>query len=174
MINSKSKTVFFVCFMAALAGLLFGIDIGVIAQAKDFIKQDLGVSDSVISWVVGSMMGGATAGALISGRLTRKFGRKYSLIISASCFVLGSLGCALAWNGTVLIIARIIVGLSIGVASFTAPLYLSEVAPKSIRGTMITMYQLLITIGILTSFIVNTLIRNNTFTGAEGKSLQIF
>lgn len=169
MINSKSKTVFFVCFMAALAGLLFGIDIGVIAQAKDFIKQDLGVSDSVISWVVGSMMGGATAGALISGKLTRKLGRKYSLIISASCFVLGALGCALAWNGTVLIIARIIVGLSIGVASFTAPLYLSEVAPKSIRGTMITMYQLLITIGILTSFIVNTLIRNNTFTGAEGQ-----
>ncbi|WP_274968047.1 sugar porter family MFS transporter [Succinimonas amylolytica] len=169
MTNSNSKTVFFVCFMAALAGLLFGIDIGVIAQAKDFIKQDLGVSDNVISWVVGSMMGGATAGALVSGTLTRQLGRKYSLVISATCFVLGALGCALAWNGTVLIIARIIVGISIGVASFTAPLYLSEVAPKSIRGTMITMYQLLITIGILTSFVVNTLIRNNTFTGAEGQ-----
>ena len=172
--SNNSKTVFLVCFMAALAGLLFGIDIGVIAQAKDFIKKDLVVDDQVISWVVGSMMGGATFGALISGYLTRKLGRKYSLIISASCFVLGALGCALAWNGTSLIIARIIVGLSIGVASFTAPRYLSEVAPKSIRGTMITMYQLLITIGILASFVINTFIRNNTFIGAEGQIAENF
>ena len=65
--SNNSKTVFLVCFMAALAGLLFGIDIGVIAQAKDFIKKDLVVDDQVISWVVGSMMGGATFGTLISG-----------------------------------------------------------------------------------------------------------
>lgn len=172
--SNNSKTVFLVCFMAALAGLLFGIDIGVIAQAKDFIEKDLAVDEQVISWVVGAMMGGATFGALISGYLTRKLGRKNSLIISAICFVLGASGCALAWSGASLIVARIILGLSIGVASFTAPLYLSEVAPKNIRGTMITMYQLLITIGILASFLINTLIRNITFTGAEGQIAENF
>ena len=166
----QNKTVFLVCFTAAMAGLVFGIDIGVIAQAKDFIKQDLQVDDTVISWVVGSMMGGATAGAMVSGILTRRLGRKVSLLLSGICFVLGSLFCAISTCGAMLIVSRIIVGLSVGIASFTAPLYLSEVAPKSIRGTMITMYQLLITAGILASFLINTLIRNLTFTGAEGQN----
>ena len=166
----QNKTVFLVCFTAAMAGLVFGIDIGVIAQAKDFIKQDLQVDDTVISWVVGSMMGGATAGAMVSGILTRRLGRKVSLLLSGICFVLGSLFCAISTSGAMLIVSRIIVGLSVGIASFTAPLYLSEVAPKSIRGTMITMYQLLITAGILASFLINTLIRNLTFTGAEGQN----
>ncbi len=172
--NSSSKTVFLVCLMAALAGLLFGIDIGIIAQAKDFIRQDFALSDNMISWVVGSMMGGAAIGAISAGFLTKALGRKKTLIISATMFLLGALGCACSWDGISLIVFRIILGLSIGVASFTAPLYLSEVAPKSIRGTMITMYQLLITIGILLSFLSNSLIRSYTFTGEEGQVASDF
>ncbi len=172
--TTNPKIIIMVCITAALAGLVFGIDIGVIAQAKDFIKSDLLVDDTIISWVVGSMMGGATIGAIFSGILTKKIGRKNSLILSGICFVLGSMGCAMAWSGSSLIISRIVVGVSIGVASFTAPLYLSEVAPKSIRGTMISIYQLMITIGILSSFLINTLIRNYTFTGAEGQIADQF
>jgi SP family galactose:H+ symporter-like MFS transporter len=160
--------------MAAFAGMLFGIDIGVIAQAKDFIAKDLAIDDQMLSWVVGSLMGGATFGTLFSGHLTRKQGRKNTLIISAFFFVIGAIGCTSAWSGPSLIAARIILGLSIGIASFTAPLYLSEVAPKSIRGTMISMYQLLITIGILASFLINTYIRNITFTGAEDQIAENF
>ncbi|MBQ8706964.1 MAG: sugar porter family MFS transporter [Succinivibrionaceae bacterium] len=166
--------IYIVCLIAALAGLVFGIDIGVIAQAKDFITEDLNVSDTVMGWIVGSMMGGAACGTLISGFLTRSLGRKYTLIVSGLLFVLSCLGCALAWNGIVLVIARLAVGFSIGIASFTAPLYLSEVAPKSIRGTMISTYQLMITIGILASFTINMFIRQSTFTGAEGQNAADF
>ena len=167
--SSIPRKIIAVCLTAAMAGLVLGIDIGVIAQAKDFIQSDLHVSDTVLSVIAGAMMGGATIGALCGGVLTRKLGRKYSLIISAVCFVISAACGALAWNGTILVTARILVGISLGVASFTAPLYLSEVAPKSIRGTMITLYQLMITVGILISFIVNTMIRYGTFTGAEGQ-----
>lgn len=139
--SSIPRKIIAVCLTAAMAGLVLGIDIGVIAQAKDFIQSDLHVSDTVLSVIAGAMMGGATIGALYGGVLTRKLGRKYSLIISAVCFVISAACGALAWNDTVLVTARILVGISLGVASFTAPLYLSEVAPKSIRGTMITLYQ---------------------------------
>lgn len=86
-----------------------------------------------------------------------------SLLVSAIMFLIGAIGCALAWNATSLISFRIIVGLAIGVASFTAPLYLSEIAPKSIRGSMISLYQLMITIGILTAFVINSAIYKDTF-----------
>ncbi|MGN1392894.1 MAG: sugar porter family MFS transporter [Succinivibrionaceae bacterium] len=158
-----NKTVFIVCMLAALAGLLFGIDVGVIAQAKEFIKIDLGLNDNMISWVVGSMMGGAAFGAVSAGFLTKIFGRKVSLIFSSLMFLVGALGCAFSCNGYILIVFRIVVGLAIGVASFTAPLYLSEVAPKSIRGTMISTYQLMITIGILVAFLTNTAISSSTY-----------
>lgn len=167
--KTGSGSAFFVCFIAALAGLLLGIDVGIIAQAKEFIRQDFNLSDTMISWVVGSMMGGAAIGAIGAGFLTKTLGRKKSLFISATMFLTGVLGCAAAWGGFSLIFFRLILGLSIGVASFTAPLYLSEVAPKSIRGTMITMYQLLITIGILSAFLSNSFIRAYTFTGEEGQ-----
>src|SRR5574344_1461420 len=145
--NSGAKTVFWVCFLAALAGLLFGIDIGVIAQAKEFIITDLKLSENEISWVVGSMMGGAAIGAIGAGFLTRRLGRKISLILGALLFLIGAMG----------------------IASFTAPLYLSEVAPQSIRGTMISMYQLMITIGILVAFLSNAAIRGSTYIeGVEG------
>ncbi len=170
--TGSSFKIFLICLMAALAGLVFGIDIGVIAQAKDFIKQDLDLSDTAISWVVSSMMAGAAAGALSAGILTRRYGRKMTLLVSGLSFVLGSLGCALSGSGAMLIISRTVVGLSIGVASFTAPLYLSEVAPRNIRGTMISMYQLMITAGILASFVINTLIRKGTYSGSAEQAGQ--
>jgi MFS transporter, SP family, galactose:H+ symporter len=167
--NSGAKTVFWVCFLAALAGLLFGIDIGVIAQAKEFIITDLKLSENEISWVVGSMMGGAAIGAIGAGFLTRRLGRKISLILGALLFLIGAMGCALSWDATSLICFRITLGVAIGIASFTAPLYLSEVAPQSIRGTMISMYQLMITIGILVAFLSNAAIRGSTYIeGVEG------
>ena len=160
---STNKTVIIICMLAALAGLLFGIDTGVIAQAQDFIKSTLNLTTQQLSLVVGSMLGGACFGAVFSGFLTKKIGRKMSLFVGAILFLVGALGCAFAWNATSLILFRIIVGLAIGVASFTAPLYLSEIAPKSIRGSMISLYQLMITIGILTAFIVNSAIYKDTF-----------
>lgn len=146
----------FACLMAALAGLMFGLDIGVISGATKFIQQEFQISDQVIEWIVSSMMAGAALGALGAGSLSAKLGRKKSLMLGAILFVIGSILCGLATSPTMLIFARFLLGLAIGIASFTAPLYLAEVAPENIRGSMISLYQLMITAGILIAFLSNT------------------
>lgn len=153
---SNKAITFFVCFLAALAGLLFGLDIGVIAGALPFIANDFRIDSHVQEWVVSSMMFGAAIGAVGSGWMSWRLGRKKSLMIGAVLFVIGSLCSAVAPNVDVLIISRIILGLAVGIASYTAPLYLSEIAPEKIRGSMISMYQLMITIGILGAYLSDT------------------
>lgn len=154
--RSNKRMTFFVCFLAALAGLLFGLDIGVIAGALPFIAKDFAITSHTQEWVVSSMMFGAAVGAIGSGWLSFKLGRKYSLMIGAVLFVLGSVFSAFAPNVEILIVSRVLLGLAVGVASYTAPLYLSEIAPEKIRGSMISMYQLMITIGILGAYLSDT------------------
>lgn len=144
------------CILAALAGLMFGLDIGVISGATQFIQADFKVSDHMIEWIVSSMMGGAAAGALGAGWMSASLGRKRSLIFAGIVFIIGSLFCAVAWSAPILIVARIVLGVAIGVATFTAPLYLAEVAPEKVRGAMISTYQLMITTGILLAFLSDT------------------
>lgn len=154
--KSRATMTFFVCFLAALAGLLFGLDIGVIAGALPFITEAFHMTTQQQEWVVSSMMFGAMVGAVGSGWLSFRLGRRYSLLIGAVLFVVGSLLSAFAPSVEFLIISRVLLGLAVGIASFTAPLYLSEIAPEHIRGSMISMYQLMITIGILAAFLSDT------------------
>ena len=144
------------CILAALAGLMFGLDIGVISGAQQFIQKDFAATDRTIEWVVSSMTLGAAAGALGAGWMSATLGRKRSLMLGAVLFIAGSLFCAMAWSPESLIAARVVLGLAIGVATFTAPLYLAEVAPERIRGAMISTYQLMITTGILLAFLSDT------------------
>ncbi|MXP56687.1 sugar porter family MFS transporter [Pantoea sp. Mhis] len=153
--SNKAMTLF-VCFLAALAGLLFGLDIGVIAGVLPFIAKDFNVTVQEQEWIVSSMMFGAAVGAIGSGWMSSNMGRKKSLMAGAILFVIGSLWSTLAINPLMLISARIILGLAVGVASYTAPLYLSEIAPEKIRGSMISLYQLMITMGILTAYLSDT------------------
>ena len=141
---------------AALAGLLFGLDIGVISGALPYIGKEFGSNTIQLENIVSALLWGATFGALISGYFTKKYGRKCTLLIAAIVFALGSLGCSLAPSVKILIGLRFFLGIAVGMASFTAPLYLSEIAPKAIRGSMISMYQLLITIGIVIAFLSDT------------------
>ena len=141
------------CVLAALAGLMFGLDIGVISGATAFIQAEFAVGDRTIEWIVSAMMLGAAIGAAGAGWLSAALGRKRSLVLSAALFVAGSLSCGLAWSPTALIGARLALGLAIGVATFTAPMYLAEVAPERIRGAMIGTYQLMITLGIFVAFL---------------------
>ena len=161
--RSNKAMTFFVCFLAALAGLLFGLDIGVIAGALPFIADEFKISPHTQEWVVSSMMFGAAVGAVGSGWLNFRLGRKYSLMIGAVLFVIGSLCSAFAPNAEILIVARVLLGLAVGIASYTAPIYLSEIAPEKIRGSMISMYQLMITIGILAAYLSDTAF---SYTGA--------
>lgn len=153
--SNKAMTLF-VCFLAALAGLLFGLDIGVIAGALPFIAKDFNISNYQQGWVVSSMMFGATFGTIFSGWISTKVGRKKSLLTGAILFVVGSLLSAYSPNLESLIAARVLLGLAVGIASYTAPLYLSEIAPEKIRGSMISLYQLMITIGIFGAYLSDT------------------
>ncbi|BCG08012.1 sugar porter family MFS transporter [Buttiauxella agrestis] len=154
--TKTNRQTILVCLLAALAGLLFGLDMGVIAGALPFIAKEFGLSSHHQEIVVSVMMFGAAFGALCSGPMSSSLGRKKSLLLGAVLFVIGSIGCAFAHNVEILTISRFILGLAVGVASFTAPLYLSEIAPERIRGSMISLYQLMITIGILVAFLSDT------------------
>ncbi|MBP2169989.1 SP family arabinose:H+ symporter-like MFS transporter [Erwinia toletana] len=146
----------FVSVSAAVAGLLFGLDIGVISGALPFITEHFTLSSRQQEWVVSTMMLGAALGALLNGWLSSQLGRKYSLMAGAVLFIVGSLGSALAENVEILMAARVVLGVAVGIASYTAPLYLSEMATENVRGKMISMYQLMVTLGILMAFLSDT------------------
>jgi SP family galactose:H+ symporter-like MFS transporter len=135
---------------------MFGLDIGVISGAQQFIQRDFGISDSVLEHIVSWMMLGAAVGAIAAGWMSARLGRKRSLLLGSLVFVLASVLCGTAWSVAVLLIGRLILGVSIGILSFTAPIYLAEIAPENIRGAMVSMYQLMITIGIFLAFLSDT------------------
>jgi len=139
--------------MAALADLLLELDIGVIADALPFISKDFHVSDRLQEWIVSSMMVGAAIDALLARWLSFRFGREYSLLLAASTFVVGALACAFAPNPTIPVVARLVLGVAVGIATFTGPLYLSEIAAGNVRGAMVSTYQFMITVGILAAFL---------------------
>ena len=153
--DSRRMTLF-VSVSAAVAGLLFGLDIGVISGALPFITQHFTLSSQQQEWVVSTMMLGAAIGALANGWLSSALGRKYSLMAGAILFIIGSLGSALAPTVEILMVSRVVLGMAVGIASYTAPLYLSEMATEDIRGKMISMYQLMVTLGILLAFLSDT------------------
>ncbi|MEY8711274.1 arabinose:proton symporter [Mangrovibacter phragmitis] len=146
----------FVSISAAVAGLLFGLDIGVISGALPFITHYFTLTSQAQEWVVSSMMLGAALGALFNGWLSFRLGRKYSLMAGAILFILGSLGSAMSTNLEILLLSRVVLGIAVGIASYTAPLYLSEMASENVRGKMISMYQLMVTLGILLAFLSDT------------------
>lgn len=147
----------FIAFAAGMAGLLFGLDIGVISGALPFITTHFELSSRLQEWVVSTMMLGAALGAVSTGWISFKLGRKKSLMAGAALFVAGSIGSACAPNVVVLLVSRVLLGFAVGIASYVAPLYLSEMSEKEDRGKLISMYQMMVTIGILAAFISDTI-----------------
>lgn len=146
---------YFVAIVASLGGLLSGFDTGVISGALLFINQTWDLSDYLQGFLVSSVLIGAVIGAGTNGILADIFGRKKIIIATAIIFIIGSILCALAPNVYILILSRILVGLAVGIVNFIVPLYLSEVAPKQLRGTLVSLYQWAITAGILFSYVIN-------------------
>ncbi len=146
---------YIVAIIASLGGLLSGYDTGVISGALLFINETWDLSESLQGIVVSSVLIGAVIGAATNGILADIFGRKKVIIATAIIFILGSILCGFAPNVYVLIISRIFVGLAVGIVNFVIPLYLSEISPKAIRGTLVSLYQWAITAGILFSYFIN-------------------
>ncbi len=146
------RSVIMTAAIAGLGGLLFGYDTGVIASALLFIEPDFGLSSFGSGLVVAAVPIGAVAGALFAGRLSDSYGRWLMIVVSAAVFIAGALGSAAAGGEAVLVIARVIVGAAIGLASACAPVYISEVAPPDVRGRLVTFFQLSVTVGIVVAY----------------------
>ena len=151
----KYLWLYVVAIVASLGGLLSGFDTGVISGALLYINETWDLTDYIQGFLVSSVLIGAVIGAATNGILADIFGRKKIIIATAIIFIVGSILCGFAPNIYVLILSRILVGLAVGIVNFVVPLYLSEVSPKQLRGTLVSLYQWAITAGILFSYVIN-------------------
>ena len=158
MTQKVSAKVVFIAIVAALGGILFGYDTAVISGTTEIVKTQFGLSTGGEGWYVGCALIGSIAGVLIAGMLSDFLGRKKTMLISALLFSVSAIGCAVCGNFTQLVIYRIIGGFGIGIVSIVSPVYISEVSPAHVRGTMVSLYQLFITIGFLLAYLMNFLI----------------
>jgi len=141
--------VYLVAVIAACAGLLFGYDTGAISGAILFVRAEFRLSPASVGIVTSVALAGATLGSVAGGWLADRFGRRHIIIVTALLFAGGSVLSALAASVDWLIASRIIIGIATGIASFVAPMYLSEIAPPSVRGSLVALNQLAVTVGIL-------------------------
>src|SRR6266480_3023007 len=158
-----TKFVYIAASFAALGGLLFGYDTGVISGALIFIKREFGLMTAAEEIVVSGVLLGATIGAIIGGKAADFFGRRKVLLVTAAIFGIGALTSAIAPSPAILIVSRVVLGLAIGLASTNVPVYLSEVAPARARGWVVSLFQLAVTIGIVIAYLTDY-----AFAGMEG------
>jgi len=147
--------VMLVCMVAALGGLLFGYDTGVINGAIGPLKAHFVLDANWAGWATGCALVGCAIGAAIAGVLSDWLGRKKVLILSAILFFISAVGTALPKNITTFIIYRIIGGLGVGAASMSSPMYIAEISPARIRGRMVSVNQFAIVTGFLVVYFVN-------------------
>ncbi len=144
--------------VAALGGLLFGYDTAVISGAIGFMEEHFSLDEVQKGWVASCALIGCILGAAGAGMLSDSLGRKKVLLLAAVLFTVSAVGAALPRNATEFVIARILGGLGIGMASMLSPLYIAEVAPARIRGRMVSLNQLAIVGGMVVVYYVNSLI----------------
>jgi sugar porter (SP) family MFS transporter len=158
-----------ISMISAMGGLLFGYDYVVIGGAKPFYERffDIASSANLQAWVMSCALIGCIFGALISGFISDKYGRKKSLLISAFIFTTSSIGIGLAGNITLFVCFRIFGGFGIGLASALSPMYIAEIAPSHLRGRFVSLNQMTIVIGILLAQIINMLIADKVPEGAS-------
>jgi sugar porter (SP) family MFS transporter len=149
--------------ITATGGLLFGYDTGVISGALLFIRQDFELTSFLEGIIVSFLLVGAMVGALSGGPLSDRIGRRPTTLLAAIIFGVGAVAVAFAPSVAFIILGRFLLGLGVGLASMIVPLYIAEIAPASRRGALVSLNQLMITIGILLSYIVGVL-----FTPIEG------
>lgn len=161
--NFNSSFILGITLVSAMGGLLFGYDWVVIGGAKPFYERffEIAGSPHMQGWVMSSALIGCLFGALISGFLSDRYGRKKPLILAATLFTLSAIGTGAVDNIVPFIVYRLIGGLGIGLASAISPMYIAEIAPASIRGKLVSINQLTIVIGILAAQIINMLIADD-------------
>lgn len=152
--------VILISVVAALGGLLFGFDTAVISGTINFIQPYFGLSEAGLGWTVSSLLFGCIAGVFLAGKAGDHYGRKKVLMVAALLFFISAVGSASAHSLSFFLISRILGGIAVGVASILSPMYIAELAPAKYRGTLVSLNQLAIVIGILVAFFSNYLLIN--------------
>lgn len=153
--QTRHLSIFFIFVFGALGGLLFGFDTGIISGASSLIESDFSLNVEQTGFITSSVLIGSSIGALSIGSLSDKFGRKRLLLFASILFLMGS-GLSMTAAGFVsMVVARIILGFAVGSASALTPAYLAELADAPHRGSLGTMFQLMITLGILLAYVSN-------------------
>ena len=157
--------IYFLASVAAIAGFLFGYDEGVIAVARASLEKDIPMSALVGGFMTAAVPLGALVAASVAGPITDRFGRRSVLMGAAALFAIGALMAASIDTVLLLVIARFVLGIAIGMAAVAAPLYIAECAPLESRGAMVSTYQLAITVGILVSYLAGVAIHDEAAKG---------
>ena len=179
-LNMSTQYVFLliICFVASLGGVLFGFDTAVISGTFGMVESQFGLSKIEVGWFGSAALVGAIAGAFSSGVLSDRFGRKPVLILAAFLFLISAFFSAIPPGFKLLILARLVGGIGVGIASVLSPMYISEFAPAKIRGRLVALYQLSIVVGILLAYYSNwQLLQYSTSSGnlfQEGILKKIF
>ena len=147
--------VIFLAAVAALGGFLFGYDTAVISGTIGSVSAQFGLNDVNTGWYVGCALVGSIFGVAIAGKMSDYFGRKGVMIFSSILFSASGIGCMVSGSISDLVLYRIIGGIGIGVASVISPLYISEISVSRFRGTLVSLYQLAITLGFMGAYLVN-------------------
>lgn len=161
-VKQNKGLVIVIASIAATGGLLFGFDTGVISGAIPFLQDYFELTDSQVENITALGLIGAVVGALVTGRLTDYLGRRKVILGSAFIFATGAVWTGLAPTVNQLMVSRFYLGLAIGVSSFAVPLYISEISPTKIRGRLVSMFQLLITVGILAAYLSDRALADNS------------
>ena len=159
--NNKMGYVIFMAVVAAIGGILFGYDTAVISGTTAIVKNQFQLTDMMEGWYVGCALIGSICGVLVAGSLSDYLGRKLTMLISAALFSISAIGCAVCGSFDGLVAYRIIGGIGIGIVSIVSPIYISEVSPAKIRGTLVSLYQLAVTVGFLLAYLANWVIDVN-------------
>jgi SP family sugar:H+ symporter-like MFS transporter len=155
--------------VAALGGFLFGFDSGVINGAVEAIQGEFDSTEAATGFNVASMLLGSAIGAFFAGNLSDRFGRQPAMVMTAVAFVISAWGSGVADGSISFVAFRLLGGLAVGAASILAPAYISEIAPASIRGSLATLQQMMIVVGLFMAFLSNYLI-----AGAAGSASEVF
>jgi sugar porter (SP) family MFS transporter len=166
--------IFGISLVSAMGGLLFGYDWVVIGGAKPFYERffDIASSPNFQAWAMSCALIGCVIGAVISGVVSDKFGRKWPLLLSAFLFSIASLGTGMASGYIMFVIFRMIGGVGIGLASALSPMYIAEVAPSHLRGRFVSLNQMTIVIGILAAQVINLLIAHKVPVGSTDEFIR--
>ena len=182
--KKSSLYVISLSFIASLGGFIFGYDTAIIAGCNSFLQTHFNLSPAMLGWVVSSALLGTILGCIISGAITDRFGRKRALILAALLLSLSAMGSMLTpqFQGNLdnplwitsdmdtafnmLVIARVIGGIGVGITSVVAPIYISELTLPENRGKIVSIYQLSITLGILLAFLIDWIVLNGAGNAA--------